>query len=50
MLEVMEHTTDPLDSVRHMQSIIDVMALRPRLNLESTLYKESYSSEVEALT
>ena len=49
LLEVFEHTIDPLESVRGMQQIIDVMALRPRLNLESTLYKESYESEIEVL-
>ena len=25
------------------------MAMRPRLNLESTLYKESYESEIETI-
>lgn len=49
MLEVLEHTVDPLDCVRHMQSIFDTMAARPRLNLESTLYKESYVSEIEVM-
>lgn len=49
LLEVFEHTIDPLESVRVMQQIIDVMALRPRLNLESTLYKESYENEIEVL-
>lgn len=49
LLEVFEHTIDPLESVRHMQCIVDVMALRPRLNLESTLYKESYECEIQGL-
>lgn len=49
LLEVFEHTIDPLESIRVMQQIIDAMALRPRLNLESTLYRESYENEIEVL-
>ena len=49
LLEVFEHTIDPLESARIMQQIVDSMAIRPRLNLESTLYRESYESEVEVL-
>ena len=50
LLEVYEHTCDPLECVRVLQIIADTMALRPRINLEATYFRDSYASEVKALT
>jgi len=48
-MEAYEHTCDPLESVRLLQIIVDVMAQRPRLNMEASMYTESYQTEIEAL-
>ena len=50
LIEVYEHTCDPLESVRLIQIVADTMALRPRVNLEATYFRDSYASEVKALT
>jgi len=49
LLEVYEHTCDPLESVRVLQIIADTMALRPRVNLDATYFRDSYTAEHEAL-
>lgn len=49
MLEAYENIYDPLDSVRTLQQIVDLMALRPRLNFDAFSYAESYDSEIEVL-
>ena len=49
-MEAYEHTSDPLESVRILQMIVDIMAHRPRLNLEASMYTESYESETNLLT
>jgi hypothetical protein len=49
LLETYEHTTDPLESVRILQMIVDVMAHRPRLNMDASMYTESYDSETALL-
>lgn len=48
-IECYEHTCDPLEQVRVIQIIVDLMAQRPRLNLEATYFKDSYQSEIEVL-
>ena len=49
LMEVYEHTCDPLESVRLIQIVADTMALRPRVNLEATYFRDSYMSEIEVL-
>jgi len=48
-MEVYEHTCDPLESVRIIQIVADTMALRPRVDLEATYFRDSYTSEIEVL-
>ena len=38
LMEVYEHTFDPLESVRVLQIIADTMAIRPRMNLDATYF------------
>ena len=49
LLESYEHIYDPLESVRALQMIVDVMAQRPRINLEASLYTDSYEAETRLL-
>ena len=42
LMEVYEHTYDPLESVRVLQIIADTMAIRPRVNLDATYFQDSY--------
>lgn len=49
LLEVYEHTCDPLESVRILQMIADNMAQRPRINLDAAYFLDSYTSEMEAM-
>ena len=49
LMECYEHITDVLEQQRIIQMIIDLMALRPRLNLNSTHFKDSYKAEIESL-
>lgn len=49
LMEVYEHTYDPLESVRVLQIIADTMAIRPRVNLDATYFQDSYQSEIQLL-
>jgi len=49
MLESYEHIYDPLESVRCLQMIVDTMAVRPRINLEASLYVDSYDAEIKLM-
>ena len=49
LLESYEHIYDPLESVRSLQMIVDVMAQRPRINMEASLYTDSYEAEIRLL-
>ena len=49
LLESYEHVYDPLESVRCLQMIVDLMAQRPRLNTEASMYKDSYVAETDLL-
>ena len=49
LLQVYEHTSDPLESVRILQIIADTMALRPRINLDATYFRDSYAAEINVL-
>jgi hypothetical protein len=49
LLQVYEHTCDPLESVRLLQIVVDTMALRPRINLDATYFRDSYAAEIKVL-
>lgn len=48
-LEAYEHCHDPLELVRLTQVIADLMAQRPRLNVEGGYFVDSYRNEVQTL-
>ena len=48
-LECYEHIVDPLEQQRLMQIITDLMARRPRLNLQANYFRDSYAAESECL-
>ena len=48
-MEAYEHICDPLESMRVLQMIVDLIAERPRLNTEASMYSESYDSEIMLL-
>jgi len=41
-MECYEHIAEPLEQQRLMQIVTDMMALRPRLNLGATYFRDSY--------
>jgi hypothetical protein len=45
-MECYEHIVDPLEQQRLMQIITDISALRPRLNLTASYFKDSYEAEI----
>jgi hypothetical protein len=45
-MECYEHITDPLEQQRLMQVITDVMARRPRLNLQANYFIDAYDAEI----
>lgn len=48
-MEAYEHITDPLEQQRLMQIITDIMARRPRLNLQASYFVDSYAAELALL-
>ena len=44
-----EHIYDPLEQTRALQSIIDTIALRPRVNTDSRMYTDSYNMEINVV-
>lgn len=48
-MECFEHTCDSLDQQRLIQIIVDLMARRPRINLEGNHFRDSYKAEVDAI-
>ena len=48
-MEAYEHITDPLEQKRFIQFIINIMAERPRLNLDSCSFEDSYKLELHIL-
>ena len=48
-MEAYEHICDPLESMRVLQMIVDLIAERPRLNTEASMYTESYDSEIRLM-
>ena len=49
LLECYENVIDPLESMRVLQIIVDLIVARPRLNTEASMYCDSYHAETEAL-
>lgn len=48
-MECYEHIVDPLEQQRLMQIITDIMARRPRLNLNACYFKDAYAAEISCL-
>ena len=48
-METYEHIVDPLEQQRFIQFITDVMAERPRINIDSNSFEDSYKLEIEIL-
>lgn len=48
-MEAYEHITDPLEQQRLMQIVTDIMARRPRLNLQASYFVDSYAAELALL-
>lgn len=48
-LECFEHVTDVLEQQRLIQMIVDLMALRPRYNLNGTHFRDAYRVESDQL-
>ena len=48
-LEVYEHVCDLLEQNRLIQMITDLMARRPRFNLDGAYFKSSYEAEIKCL-
>ena len=48
-LECYEHVTDPLEQQKLMQIMTDVMARRPRLNLNANYFIDAYDAEIMCL-
>jgi hypothetical protein len=48
-MECYEHISDPVEQQRLCQIITDVMARRPRLNLDDLYFQDSYRAEVACI-
>ena len=48
-LEAYEHTLDPIELIRIVSVIADLMVQRPRLNVEGSYFIDTYRSEIEVL-
>ena len=48
-IECYEHIVDPVEQQRLMQVVTDIMARRPRLNLQANYFRDSYLAELECL-
>lgn len=48
-MECYEHISDPLEQQRVMQIVTDLMARRPRLNLDANYFVDAYDSEITCL-
>lgn len=48
-MEAYEHITDPLEQQRLMQIVTDLMARRPRLNLQASYFQDAYAAEITLL-
>lgn len=48
-MECYDHTCDTLEQQRLIQIVVDLMALRPRMNLAANHFKDSYRAEIDSL-
>ena len=48
-MECYEHVTDPLEQQKLMQTITNIMARRPRLNLQANYFTDAYEAEIALL-
>lgn len=48
-MECYEHVTDPLEQQKLMQIITDIMARRPRLNLNANYFIDAYDAEIKCV-
>ena len=48
-MQAYEHIYDPLESTRTLQAIVDIMAQRPRVNTDASLYVDSYEIETKII-
>ena len=48
-MECYDHTCDTLEQQRLVQIVVDLMALRPRMNLAANHFKDSYRAEIDSL-
>jgi hypothetical protein len=48
-METYEHIVDSLEQQRFIQLVVNIMAERPRLNLDSNTFEDSYKLELEIL-
>jgi hypothetical protein len=48
-MEAYEHILDPLEQKRFIQFVTNIMAERPRLNLDSNSFEDSYKTELDIL-
>ncbi len=48
-MECYEHLACPLEQQRLMQTITDIMALKPRLNLQANYFADAYQAEIKCL-
>ena len=48
-MEAYEHITDPLEQQKTMQIVTDIMARRPRLNMQAHYFRDSYMAELRCL-
>lgn len=49
-LECYEHVCDPLEQQKLMQIITDIMARRPRLDLNASYFTDAYDAEITCLS
>jgi hypothetical protein len=48
-MECYEHVTDPVEQQKLMQIVTDIMARRPRLNLNANYFVDAYDAEIKCL-
>lgn len=48
-MECYEHVTDPVEQQKLMQIVTDIMARRPRLNLNANYFIDAYDGEIKCL-
>lgn len=48
-MEAYEHVCDPVEQHRLIKIIIDLIARRPRLNMDSFYFRDSYKAEIDCI-